>query len=245
MLIIGRTVRDDPGRRAHRCSWRRGTAKRSSARDPSCLIDSKWFIFICRSSAPPAFPAHRGGHQNARMNCRSEEYFETQIEGSSSSIYDDHQFVLPHANLSFNANLINTRFANLNEYILYIKIKGMLGLFSRSDIKNIFLKPRLSIYQSELLWILNDAMKWYIEIIFDALKKKKILTAYVCRSHNSENFPEDHFLLGFLEIRSDLEPISTAPGDPSEGEGCEKGAARTLVNDPTAWARKSSMLPSC
>jgi len=34
----------DPRRRAHRCSWRRGTAKRSSARDPSCLIDSKWFI---------------------------------------------------------------------------------------------------------------------------------------------------------------------------------------------------------
>lgn len=31
---------DDPRRRAHRCSWRHGTA-RSSAR---CLIDSKWFI---------------------------------------------------------------------------------------------------------------------------------------------------------------------------------------------------------
>lgn len=34
---------DDPRRRAHRCSWRHGIA-RSLARDPSCLIDSKWFI---------------------------------------------------------------------------------------------------------------------------------------------------------------------------------------------------------
>lgn len=34
----------DPRRRAHRCSWRRGTANTSSAHDPSCLIDSKWFI---------------------------------------------------------------------------------------------------------------------------------------------------------------------------------------------------------
>lgn len=49
---------------------------------------------------------------------------------------------------------------------------------------------------------------------------------YVCFSHISKN-SLDYFFLNFFEIRSDLEAISMAPGDPSEEEGCEKRAART------------------
>lgn len=65
----------DSRRRTHRCSWRRSAA-RSSARDPSCLIDSKWFI-LSFASAPPAFPGYRSNHQNAQIDCRStrKKYF--------------------------------------------------------------------------------------------------------------------------------------------------------------------------
>lgn len=69
----------DPRRRAHRCSWRHGTA-RSSARGPSCLIDSKWFIL----SAVPLHLQHspraskRLSKYSDRLSFGNEKYCEIE-----------------------------------------------------------------------------------------------------------------------------------------------------------------------